>query len=306
MTPLLRRLRGGGVLFDGGIGTMFIARGLPMGRPPEEWNLTREKIVRAVHLAYLRAGAMVVTTNTFGATPSRMASYGLGDRLDEINRAGLRLARESVTAYRDESRAADEPAGQSAARFVAMSVGPTGKMFPPVGTADEGEIRAEFERQLSGVVPDCDLVLIETMYDLREALIALGAAKKGAAPVGVTLTYVKNPRGFFTIMGNEASRATRELLDAGADVVGANCTLTSAEMFGLARVLRESSDGIVLCQPNAGQPRIEGGVPAYDQTPEDFATDALGLFALGINAVGGCCGTTPSFIEEVSARLHVQ
>jgi 5-methyltetrahydrofolate--homocysteine methyltransferase len=320
MTSLMQRFHDGRLLFDGGLGTMLIAKGLRPGHPPEEWNLAHPEIVRDVHLSYLRAGAEVVTANTFGATPSRMAGYGFRDRTDEINRTGLGLAGEAVTIFRNMASAEGEPRGKRAdqpassarradaaagERYVAMSVGPTGKMFPPVGKADEAELREEYARQFSGVLSLCDMVLIETMYDLREALIALRAAKDvTTAPVGVTLTYAKNPRGFFTIMGDEATRATRALEDAGADVTGANCTITSAEMLALARVLRESSKGRILCQPNAGQPRLENGIPAYDQTPEDFARDALELFALGVNAVGGCCGTTPAFIQEVSAQLQ--
>ena len=313
MTSVLERFRAGRVLFDGAMGTMLIARGLRPGRPPEEWNGEHPDIVRDVHLSYLKAGAEVVTANTFGATPSRLSSYGFGDRIDELNRLGVALAGQALFEFDKQTadgHACDPASSHGAvsrlryARFVALSVGPTGMMLPPVGKADEGGIREEFARQLSGIDSGYDLVVIETMYDLREALIALREAKNSTAvPVAATLTYNKNPRGFFTIMGDEATRATRTVAEAGADMVGANCTITSAEMIELGRLLRGSTDLPVLCQPNAGDPRIKDGLPAYDQTPEDFARDALELFALGVNAVGGCCGTTPAFIHEVSVGL---
>lgn len=294
---------------------MLIARGLPLGRPPEEWNDTHPEIVRGVHASYIEAGAAVITANTFGGTPSRLSSYGLGGRTGELNRRGVELAAAAIAGFEGPSGAPDgsgaapssaAPSAPENARFVALSVGPTGKMFPPVGTADEGRLREEFDVQLDGAASGCDLVLVETMYDLREALIALSAAKRAfpAKPVAVTLTFNVNPRGYYTVMGNEAAASMRVLVDAGADAAGANCTLTSGEMIPLARVLRDSTDLPMLCQPNAGKPRIKDGIPVYEQRPEEFARDALELFEIGINAVGGCCGTTPAFIREISAGAH--
>jgi 5-methyltetrahydrofolate--homocysteine methyltransferase len=121
--------------------------------------------------------------------------------------------------------------------------------------------------------------------------------------VVVTLTFNKNPRGFFTIMGDEVAPSIGRLEKAGADVVGANCTIASREMLELAPLLREATSLPVLCQPNAGSPTVKKGIPVYEQTPEDFAGDAIRLFEMGINAVGGCCGTTPEFIREVARRM---
>jgi 5-methyltetrahydrofolate--homocysteine methyltransferase len=180
-------------------------------------------------------------------------------------------------------------------------------MLSPVGKTPPEELADEFAEHVLSARAPFDLVLIETMFDLREALLALAAAKKHSpVPVAATLTFMKNPRGFFTIMGDEPANAMRRLEDAGADVVGANCTIASPEMIELSRALRESTDLPVLCQPNAGQPRVERGVPVYDQSPADFARDALALFAAGINAVGGCCGTTPEFIREIRAVMSAR
>lgn len=311
---VIERLRDGGVLFDGALGTMLIAKGLRPGRPPEEWNREHPSIVCDVHSSYLEAGSEVIETNTFGGTPSRLRGFGLEAAVGELNTAGVELARKAVSEFLSRREFGFDPNAASGPstrervpigrRFVAISLGPTGMMLPPVGNASEGEIRDEFAGQLQEIRAEYDLVVIETMYDVREALAALAAAKELAtAPVAVTLTFNKNPRGFFTIMGDEAARAVRRLEDAGADVVGANCTIASAEMTELGRILRGSTGLPVLCQPNAGKPRVEDGTAAYDQAPGDFARDALSLFEMGINAVGGCCGTTPAFVREVSVEM---
>jgi len=293
---------------------MLIAKGLRLGRPPEEWNREHPSIVRDIHSSYLEAGSEVIETNTFGGAPSRLRDFGLDAAAGELNTTGVELAREAISTFFSrrelgfDPNAASDPSPReripTGPRFIAVSLGPTGKMLPPVGQASEGEIRDQFGRQLQGIRAEYDLIVIETMYDVREALAALAAAKELAtAPVAVTLTFNKNPRGFFTIMGDEAARTVRKLEDAGADVVGANCTIASAQMTELGRILRESTGLPVLCQPNAGKPRVEDGIAVYDQAPEDFARDALLLFEMGINAVGGCCGTTPVFVREVSGQM---
>jgi 5-methyltetrahydrofolate--homocysteine methyltransferase len=179
-------------------------------------------------------------------------------------------------------------------------------MLPPVGSADPTEIRDEFREQLSavGAAVRPDLALVETILDLREALIALEVAKNTVdLPVAVSLTYNRNPRGFFTVMGDEASAATRQLEAAGADVIGANCSISSRDMLDLARLLKDSTSLPVLCQPNAGNPGVRDGMPVYEQTAQEFAGHALQLLDLGVEAVGGCCGTTPEFIRHVSDAL---
>lgn len=312
-TIVLDRIRSGGFLFDGAMGSMLIAAGLAPGKSPEEWNITCPAVIRDVHAEYLDAGADVITTNTFGSTPSRLDGFGLGNDTGAINTAGVRLARDAVSQFnlmRDTcapcSIAGTQPRPDTRERLVALSIGPTGKMLPPVGNATDDEIKSEFTGMIEGMDALPDIVLIETMFDLREALIALEVVKQSlAAVIVVTLTYDKNPRGFFTVMGNEARQSVGVLEDAGVDVVGANCTLTSAGMVDLARVMRGSTSLPILCQPNAGQPTVRDGAPAYNQTPSEFADDVERMFETGINAVGGCCGTTPEFINEVSDRVSV-
>jgi 5-methyltetrahydrofolate--homocysteine methyltransferase len=179
-------------------------------------------------------------------------------------------------------------------------------MLPPLGAATEEELAAEFSAQIESAHEDVDLVLLETMYDLREAVIAFNAARAiVSVPVGCTLTFDRKPKGFFTIMGNEAERSVQIMEEMGVDFVGANCTLTSGDMIECASVIRRATALPVLCQPNAGRPSIENGVPVYAQSPGEFAADIMVMLGQGISAVGGCCGTTPDFIRAVrSLRLR--
>jgi 5-methyltetrahydrofolate--homocysteine methyltransferase len=279
----MARMKRGRLLFDGGMGSMLIARGLDPGAPPEGWNLTRPDEVRGIHGAYLDAGADVITTNTFGG------------ELALINNTAVQLARQAVAECDNRCD-----------RYVAFSVGPTGKMLPPVGNAAETEIEAEFEDQLQCLDHPVDLILGETFFDVREALAALRAVRrKTDAPVAIGLTFTKTPRGFFTVMGDAVADALSRLEAAGADFVAVNCSIASADMVELAHQLRGCTRLPVLCQPNAGQPAVLDGKPVYEQRPESFAADVVRIFDAGIEAAGGCCGTTPEFIRRARDKINV-
>lgn len=300
-TTIMERLARGGVVFDGAMGSLLIARGLEAGAPPEAWNRERPDVVGEIHDAYLDAGADVVETNTFGGNPVRLAAHDLPARDVSLNADALGIARASVDA---RDRGGVQPARGTG--FVALSMGPTGATLPPVGAATESQLREAFEAQLGAVrsAGEPDLVLIETMYDLREALVALAAARAmlpGVA-VGVTLALMRTPRGFFTVMGDEASTSFQRLVGEGVDMVGANCSLGSRDMAALAPLARSWTTAPLLLQPNAGQPVARGTSVAYLQSPEDFAADAERIFEAGANAVGGCCGTTPEFIAKLCKR----
>lgn len=292
------RLRRGSVLFDGGVGTMLIENGLEPGAPPEEWNCSRPDSVRNVHAAYIDAGADVITTNSFGATPARLERYGLGDRLAELNNAAVRLANDAVAGRMHSEGGGDRP------RFVAFSVGPTGKMLPPVGQADEAEIEANFTAQIESLDETVDLVIGETFFDVREALIALGVLKRALdVPVGISMTFNRTPRGFFTVMGDTVPESLGRLEAQDADFIAANCSIASEDMRELAKELRAYTQLPLLCQPNAGSPTVVDGKPTYAQRPEEFAKDVTAMLDFGIEAVGGCCGTTPDFIRRASEMM---
>ncbi|MBN1884218.1 MAG: homocysteine S-methyltransferase family protein [Candidatus Krumholzibacteriota bacterium] len=280
------------VLFDGGMGSMLIAAGLRDGDVPEAWTLERPDEVAAVHAAYLDAGAEVVQTNTFGATRLKLGRSDAGRLLDvdEVNERAAALAREAVGA-------------RGGGRFVAGDIGPTGLFFPPVGELTEEAAYAAFREQAAALERGgVDLFLVETMYDVREARAALRAARAvSGRPVVVEATFERKPRGFFTLVGDTPERAVEVLGDA--DMLGANCTLSSPEMPDLVSRMRELTDLPLLFQPNAGNPEMERGRPVYRQTPAAFADDIVEIIRRGAGAVGGCCGTDPRFIREIHDRL---
>jgi methionine synthase I (cobalamin-dependent) len=289
MSAFVDRLRAGpALLLDGGLGSMLIARGLVGGRPPESWNEERPEDVTAVHRAYVESGSEAIHTNSFGGHPVRLASAGLAERCEAIQLAAVRLARAAAPC------------------FVIADVGPSGEYLPPVGHADVAEWRSGFERQgraLAEAGPDA--LHVETMSDLREALVALEALQAVAPrlPVIVSMSFERKKRGFFTMMGNPLVASLGALAEAGADAVGVNCTLSSPHMRDLAVELRAALEAPLVIQPNAGQPQLTAEGVRYAQQPEQFAEDMASVAALGVAAVGGCCGTDPRFIKALRERL---
>lgn len=288
-------LRAGSLLWDGAMGSALIAKGLEPGAPPEEWNISRSDTIREIHQSYIVAGSDVVTTNSFGATPSRLGGYGFKEKVADVNNAAVSVARDAIS-----SSGAGRPV------FVAFSVGPTGKMLAPVGNASESEIRDDFTGQLESLKEPVDVFLGETFFDIREAVIfleALREVKKNAVPVGLTFTFSRTPRGFFTVMGNDVTGTITRAREAGAVFSGANCSLTSGDMADLAEIMAGGHDCPLLCQPNAGQPAMANGAPVYKQAPEEFASDVAHMIKMGIHAVGGCCGTSPEFIRQAAGLI---
>ncbi len=278
------------VLLDGGMGTLLQDMGLEDGEPGELWNLENPDAVRAAHRAYAEAGARLLTTNTFGGTRPRLELHGLGDRVGEVNRAAARLAR-SV---------ADERG-----LLVAGDLGPTGELLAPLGPLTSEEAQALFAEQLVGLVEGgIDLVLVETLSDLGEADAALAAARQVAPdlPVAVTMSFDTNTR---TMMGVRPGDAVAHLARAGADAVGANCGRGPGEMEIIAaEMVRARTDDVLLVgQSNAGLPQLVGDHFEYDATPGDLAAHAARLAELGIDLVGGCCGSTPAHIAAMDAVL---
>jgi 5-methyltetrahydrofolate--homocysteine methyltransferase len=284
MDSILDKFKEGTVLFDGGMGTQLIAAGMKAGDSSERWNLDHAEALKAIHTRYREAGADVLTTNTFGATRGHLERHRLSDRLSEINATAARIAREA--------------AGDRC--LVAGDLGPTGLMFPPMGKADpaaQEELYAEQAKALADA--GVDLLLIETQVDLREALAAVKAAKKSKIPVGVTLTFNSTPRGYFTLVGDKVETCCAELAGAGADFLGANCTLIPQDMLDLAKQLCDASDLPILIQPNAGQPEVQGDSVIYRTTPDEFTDGIRAILETGVAAVGGCCGTDPETIRAL-------
>ena len=278
------------VLLDGGMGTLLQDSGLEDGAPGELWNLDNPDAVRAAHTAYAEAGARVLTTNTFGGTRPRLDMHGLGDRLAEVNRNAAQVAR-SV---------ADEHG-----LLVAGDLGPTGELLAPLGAMTSEDAQALFAAQVAALVEGgVDLLLVETLSDLGEADAALAAAREVAPdlPVAVTMSFDTNVR---TMMGVRPADAVVHLAAAGADAVGANCGRGPEEMELIAAQMVEARpEGLLLiAQSNAGLPQVVGDHFEYDATPDDLAAHATRLAQLGIDLVGGCCGSTPAHIAAMRATL---
>jgi methionine synthase I (cobalamin-dependent) len=288
--PFLDLLKRRTVLFDGAMGTTLIASGLSAGESPEGWNLTRGDVIAGIHKAYAAAGADVLQTNTLGGTRMKLKATGLDEKMVDINVQAARLARQFCPEH----------------CYVAGDIGPTGQFLPPVGTCTPEEMEQTFREQ-AGILAaeDIDLFVVETFYDLQETLLAVRAVRSvSQLPIVATITFDCKPKGFFTIMGDTPADCARELGQAGADVVGSNCGMGSTDMVAIAPLFRQSTDLPVLIQPNRGQPEMVDGQLTYRQTPEAFADDILKIVRAGADAVGGCCGTTPEFIQLIRARLE--
>jgi 5-methyltetrahydrofolate--homocysteine methyltransferase len=291
MEPLLQRLqRGGRVVGDGAWGTLLMERGLAPGRCPETFNLERPELLSEIGSLYLEAGAEILTTNTFGASPLKLKAHGLRDRAGEINR-------NAVDALRDVA------AGRA---WISGSVGPTGAILQPYGDAAEDDLYGAFAEQIEVLAEaGADLLCIETMIDLREACLAVKAARNVAPEltVAATMTFDRTPRGFFTIMGTSVEQAARGLQGAGADIVGSNCGNGSATMVEIAGEFRGRTGLPVMIQPNAGLPEQQGGRVVYPETPDFMAEKAVELVELGVAVIGGCCGSTPQHVRAIRDRV---
>jgi 5-methyltetrahydrofolate--homocysteine methyltransferase len=287
---LIQRCRSQPVLLDGAMGSMLIQRGLPPGAPPDLWNLENPDAVREVHEAYLSAGSQVVYTNTFGSSRLRLAAVGLSRQTEEINRAGVRIA---ASCKRPET-------------LIAGDIGPTGAFLPPIGTADVAQLQDVFAEQASYLEDkSVNVLVIETMTDLREALAAVsGAISVSSLPVIACLTFRLTPRGYFTIMGDPPEVSFKRLADEGAAVVGANCTLASGEMVNLVTEIASELQVPFLAKPNAGQPQLTPDGVVYPEAPAEFAENVRRMVDAGAGLVGGCCGSTPEHLRAISHLLH--
>jgi 5-methyltetrahydrofolate--homocysteine methyltransferase len=291
MAGLLDRLAGGEILVgDGAMGTMLFERGLKTGECPERWNLERPEVLEEIARLYVQAGADIVQTNTFGGSPLKLAQYALEDKTEAINAAAVRAVRKAV--------------GDRV--YVSASCGPCGRLLKPYGDIAPEEVAQSFERQLQAVTAEgVDMICIETMTDLAEAVLAVKAAKTASpdTPVAATMTFDATPRGFFTIMGVSVTQAVTGLTEAGANIIGSNCGNGIENMIQIAAEFKRHSALPVMIQSNAGLPQMEGGTLVYPETPEFMAEKCRELVDMGVGIIGGCCGTTPEHIRAIRGIL---
>jgi 5-methyltetrahydrofolate--homocysteine methyltransferase len=278
------------LLVDGAMGTMLMERGLKPGECPEAINLAHPEVLQEIAELYLEAGADIIETNTFGASPAALSRYGLEDRVEEINEAAVRAVRSAV--------------GQRA--YVAACCGPSGKLLKPYGDADPQDLHAGYRRQIEALVTaGIDVVFVETMIDLAEATLAVQAAKEVSPtiPVVATMTFDATPRGFCTVMAVSVEQAASGLREAGADAIGSNCGNGIDKMVEIAAAFRACSRMPLVIQSNAGLPVADGDAVVYPETPEFMAARGKGLLAAGVSLIGGCCGTTPQHTRAFRAVI---
>ncbi len=283
MRDLREAIGNGPMVTDGAWGTELQRRGLAIGACPDLWNLERPEAVADVARAYVAAGSGVVLTNTFRA--NRIA---LSRDPREINRAGVAISRQAA-------------AGRA---YVFASIGPTGKMLA-AGEIGEEEISAAFAEQAEALAEaGADALLIETMSDVEEAVLALAAARRTGLPVIVSFTFDTGRNKDRTMTGATPEQAARRMTEAGASGVGANCGVGIAEYVPICQRLRAATSLPLWIKPNAGLPEIEDGRAVYRTTPEEFARWMPALAEAGANFIGGCCGTGPEFIRASAEALE--
>jgi methionine synthase I (cobalamin-dependent)/5,10-methylenetetrahydrofolate reductase len=297
--PFLDRIDKRPVVCDGAMGTMLYSKGIPLNRCYDELNAGMPQLVKEIHLAYVKAGAEVIETNTFGANKFRLEKFGFGEKIRELNLAGARLAR--------------EVAGDDL--YVAGAVGPLGIRLEPLGLTTLEEARGAFREQISALIEGgVDLIIIETMMDLNEAHQALLAAREvGQFPVVVQITVQADGS---TPTGTLAEDFARALDEWGADLIGVNCSVGPAGVQETLERIAAVTEKKLSAQPNAGLPRTVEGRSLYLCSPEYMASYAQKFIQAGARLVGGCCGTTPEHIKAIKtavrslslqrARTHVE
>ena len=276
------------VCLDGGMGTLLQAYGMGAGELPELWNITNPEIIIGIHRSYYDAGSDVICTNTFGANTLKF------DR--ETLESVIKAAVENAKAARDGASERDN-------KFIALDIGPCGKLLKPFGDLDFEDAVAVFAETVKlGVKYGVDLILIETMNDSYETKAALLAAKENSdLPVFVSNAYSDDEK---LMTGATPEAMTAMLEGMGADAIGINCSLGPRQMQGIVSRLLESSSVPVLVKPNAGLPRSENGRTVFDVSAADFASEVYEMVQKGARIVGGCCGTTPEYIGMLANKIY--
>lgn len=284
MESILAALQKNIVIGDGAMGTMLQALGLPKGQSPEVWMLTQPEEIFKVHQAYVKAGARIIETNTFGGNALKLQEYGYENQFQEINRLAARLARQA--------------AGPD--NFVAGLIGPTGHFPRPLGDISFLALKEVFRDQIQVLAESgVDLIYLQTFSDLGEARAALLAAKEVTdLPVAVSLTYDNHQR---TLTGTNPQTAAAVFTAMGADILGVNCSTGPLEMLPILEIYRQNCRLPLLAEPNAGLPVLKDNQSVFPMTPEDMADFVSKMLSLGVRWLGGCCGTTP---EHISAMVQ--
>lgn len=275
---------------DGAWGTFLQKKGLLPGECPELWNITHRTDVLDIARRYIDAGADMIETNSFGGSRFKLEKYGLAKQVSELNREAAAISREA--------------AGPE--KWVLGSIGPTGKLLLMDEVTREELYDAFKEQAMALESGGADAIIIETMTDLEEAVIAVKASKENTAiPVFCTMTFDKLVTGDYrTMMGISPAEMVQPLIDAGASVVGANCGNGMEGMITIVKEIRTGNPNIpILVHANAGMPVYCEGETVFPESPDDMAANLSVLISAGVSIVGGCCGTTPEHIAMLRQTM---
>jgi len=289
-SDFLARIKQSPVLCDGAMGTLLYAKGIFINRSYDELNLSQPDLIRGIHHEYLQAGAEIIETNTFGGNSFRLARHSLADKVNDVNRAGVRLAREAAKSFDV---------------WVAGSVGPLGTRIEPLGKTSFQEARDAFRQQIEALV-ECgvDLLMFETFGYLEEIHQAMLAAKDVSTTIPIVAQVTIDEDGN-CLDGSDPETFVAKLEEWGADVLGCNCSVGPVAMLDAMERVRAATSLPLAAQPNAGIPRSVEGRNIYLCSPEYMASYARKFVAAGVRLVGGCCGTTPEHIRVMKSALRV-
>ncbi len=287
------------VIGDGAMGTMLYEQGVFLNSCFDELNLSRADMVRNVHEGYIKAGADFIETNTFGANEFRLGQFGLADKVEAINQAGVTIARQAI-----ENEASTNTAEQTHEILIAGSVGPLGVPLAPLGKLTVSQCSKAYKRQLKALADaGVDFIVFETFSNPEELLVALDAAARICSlPIIAQLTTNEFKE---TTYGQPLKEAISKIATHDmATAVGLNCSTGPAAMLSSLDIIRNVTDKPISLQPNAGMPRQVEGRNIYMSTPEYMAEYAKRFFEKGVQIIGGCCGTTPEHIKQIAQAVR--
>lgn len=281
---LKTKLKNSIILLDGALGTQLIKRGLSMGEPPETWNLTRPEEIEKVHFEYLQAGSDVILTNTFGVNGLKY-----GKDTEKLVRAAVKIAKRAAKGFKD--------------RFVALDIGPCGRLLKPLGDLNfEDAVNAFKATVKAGVAAGCDLIFIETMNDVYELKAAVIAAKETCdLPVFASCVFNADMK---TLTGTSPEAVVTLLEGLKVDALGLNCSLSPQDMLPVIEKIVSCSSIPVIVKPNAGLPHNKDGKTVYSVDKREFAAGVLAAAKTGARCLGGCCGTSPEYIKEIKKAVQ--
>ncbi len=291
MPKFLEKLEQGTLVVDGAMGTMLHARGISFDKCFDELNLSNPAAVAEIHRAYIEAGAELIITNTFSANRYKLGKFGLQNEVEKINKAGVELARRVVAASFREV-------------MIAGDVGPLGVRIAPYGRVQPEQAREAFAEQIKALAEaGVDVILIETISDLYEIQEAIKAAKQTCGlPVIASVTFTRDDR---TLLGDESIQVAKKIKEAGADVIGVNCSGGPSQLLRILKEMKQAvPDAKFWVKPNAGWPEQVGGRIMYPADADYFGDYAIAFRDAGAHVVGGCCGTTPQHIAAMKKALE--